>query len=76
MSIDFASVLGRMVEVRASDVHISPGYAPAMRVNGEVTPLEGFETLTPQDSREIASFGSRGGGQAVERIAPLFPKLG
>ena len=54
MSIDFASVLGRMVEVRASDVHISPGYAPAMRVNGEVTPLEGFETLTPQDTREIA----------------------
>ena len=29
-----------------------------------------------EDSREIASFGSRGGGQAVERIAPLFPKLG
>jgi twitching motility protein PilT len=54
VSIDFASVLGRMVEVRASDVHISSGYAPAMRVNGEVTPMEGFETLTPQDTREIA----------------------
>jgi methionyl-tRNA synthetase len=28
-----------------------------------------------EDSREIAAFGSRGGGQSVERIAPLFPKL-
>jgi methionyl-tRNA synthetase len=28
-----------------------------------------------EDSREISAFGSRGGGQAVERIAPLFPKL-
>jgi len=28
-----------------------------------------------EDSREIASFGSRGGGQSVERIPPLFPKL-
>ena len=28
-----------------------------------------------EDSREIAPFGSRGGGQRVERIAPLFPKL-
>ena len=24
-----------------------------MRVRGEITPLEGFETLTPQDTREI-----------------------
>jgi len=28
-----------------------------------------------EPSREIAAFGSRGGGQRVERIAPLFPKL-
>jgi methionyl-tRNA synthetase len=28
-----------------------------------------------EDSREIAPFGSRGGGRRVERIAPLFPKL-
>ena len=28
-----------------------------------------------EDSREIATFGSRGGGRRVERIAPLFPKL-
>ena len=25
--------------------------------------------------RELDAFGARGGGQPVERIAPLFPKL-
>lgn len=28
-----------------------------------------------EESRQIAAFGSRGGGQPVERIPPLFPKL-
>ncbi len=42
-----------MVEVRASDVHISPGLPPAMRVNGRVKPLPDFPKLDPQDTREI-----------------------
>ena len=53
MSIDFASVLGQMVEVNASDVHISPGMPPAMRVNGRITALADFPEMTPQDTREI-----------------------
>jgi methionyl-tRNA synthetase len=28
-----------------------------------------------EDGRELADFGSRGGGQRVEKLAPLFPKL-
>jgi methionyl-tRNA synthetase len=28
-----------------------------------------------EDGRELAAFGSRGGGAAVTRIEPLFPKL-
>jgi len=28
-----------------------------------------------EEGRELAGFGSRAGGQSVERIAPLFPKL-
>ncbi len=28
-----------------------------------------------EEGRGISSFGARGGGQSVERIAPLFPKL-
>ena len=53
MSIDFAAVLTRMVEVRASDVHISPGFAPALRVRGRITPLDDQPVLKPQDTREI-----------------------
>ena len=53
MSIDFAAVLNRMVEVHASDVHLSPGFAPAIRVRGRITPIDDYPTLTPQDTREI-----------------------
>jgi twitching motility protein PilT len=53
MSVDFAAVLTRMVEVRASDVHISPGFAPALRLRGRITPLEDQPILKPQDTREI-----------------------
>jgi twitching motility protein PilT len=53
MSIDFAAVLTRMVELNASDVHLSPGFAPAVRVRGAITPLDDYPELTPQDTREI-----------------------
>jgi twitching motility protein PilT len=50
---DFSEVLTRMVEVRASDVHLSPGMPPALRVRGKITPLEDYPPLTPQQTREI-----------------------
>ena len=53
MSVDFAGVLKRMVEVRASDVHLSPGVPPALRVRGRITPLDDHPAMTPQDTREI-----------------------
>ncbi len=53
MSIDFAAVLARMVEQKASDVHLSPGVPPAMRLRGQITPMDDFERLTQQDTREI-----------------------
>jgi hypothetical protein len=28
-----------------------------------------------EPSRELAEFGSHGGGRGIERIPPLFPKL-
>jgi twitching motility protein PilT len=53
MSLDFAAVLSRMVEVRASDVHLTPGFAPAVRVRGRIVPLDDYPVLSPQDTREI-----------------------
>jgi twitching motility protein PilT len=53
MSLDFAAVLTKMVDVRASDVHLTPGYPPAMRVRGRIAAVEGCSPLTPQETREI-----------------------
>src|SRR5919204_281391 len=53
MSVDFAAVLTRMVEERASDVHLSPGFPPAIRVRGRIAPVDDCPPLSPQETREI-----------------------
>jgi twitching motility protein PilT len=49
---DFAEVITRMAEERASDVHLSPGFRPAIRLRGKITPLEEYGPLTPQETRD------------------------
>ena len=39
---DFAEVLTRMVQMGASDVHLTAGFKPAVRVRGQIAPLEDF----------------------------------
>jgi twitching motility protein PilT len=51
--IDFSAVLGRMVETRASDVHLTPNFPPAIRDKGKIKPMEGFPVLNSQETREI-----------------------
>jgi twitching motility protein PilT len=51
-TFDFADVLTRMTEERASDVHLSPGFPPAMRVKGRIVPLEEYGKLMPQQTRD------------------------
>ena len=53
MDFDFAEVLRRMVEARASDVHLTAGFPPAIRDKGKITPMEGFPVLGSQDTREV-----------------------
>ncbi len=55
---DFAEVLTRMVELRASDVHLTAGFQPAIRVRGRITPLEDYPPLTPQQTRESSTRSS------------------
>ena len=47
MSLDFAAVLTKMVEVRASDVHLTPGFPPAMRVRGAIVPMDDYPAAEP-----------------------------
>ena len=53
MDFDFSSVLARMVEAKASDVHLTPGFPPAMRDRGKIIPMEGFPVLSTQQTRDV-----------------------
>jgi twitching motility protein PilT len=53
VKFEFADVLTRMVTERASDVHLSPGFPPAMRVRGRIVPLEEYGRLSPQHTRDV-----------------------
>jgi twitching motility protein PilT len=53
MELDFAAVLLEVVARRASDLHITAGAPPMVRVRGRLTALEGYPKLTPTDTREI-----------------------
>src|ERR1700727_778229 len=53
MDIDFADLLMEVVNRRASDLHLSSGAHPTVRVRGRLQPLEEYPKLTSADTREI-----------------------
>jgi twitching motility protein PilT len=53
MEIDFADLLLEVVDRRASDLHITAGAPPMVRVRGRLAAVDGYPTLTPTDTREI-----------------------
>ncbi|HEV2982078.1 MAG TPA: type IV pilus twitching motility protein PilT [Solirubrobacteraceae bacterium] len=53
MDIDFADLLMEVVARKASDLHITAGAHPTVRVRGRLTPLENYPKLSPTDTREI-----------------------
>ena len=53
MDIDFADLLMEVVNRRASDLHLSAGAHPTVRVRGRLAPLEEYPELSSSDTREI-----------------------
>ena len=53
MDIDFADLLMEVVARKASDLHITAGAHPTIRVRGRLTPLEDYPRLSGVDTREI-----------------------
>ena len=53
MDVDFAEVLLEVVDRRASDLHLTAGAPPMVRVRGRLVPLDAYPALTPTDTREI-----------------------
>jgi twitching motility protein PilT len=53
MDLDFADVLLEVIDRRASDLHITAGAPPMVRVRGRLTAIDGYPSLSPTDTREI-----------------------
>ena len=51
-SIDFTSFLKLMAHKKASDLFITAGVPPSMKVNGKLSPIT-QSPLTPQQSRDL-----------------------
>jgi twitching motility protein PilT len=53
MTFDFADLLLEVLERRASDLHITAGAKPMVRVRGRLMPLEAYPVLSPTETREV-----------------------
>jgi twitching motility protein PilT len=53
MEIDFAEVLKQTVDANASDLHLTVGLPPVIRIRGDLSPIEGYPNLTAQHTRDI-----------------------
>ncbi len=51
----FHAILKKALELNASDVHITSGSPFCLRLHGEIVPVQGIDTLTPQDTTAIAA---------------------
>ena len=53
MTFDFSEILLEVVRRKASDLHITAGAAPMLRVRGALVPIDGLPKMSPNDTREI-----------------------
>lgn len=53
MAASIRELLAKMIELRASDMHIVVGVPPILRINGELEPLSGQDKLMPDDCQEL-----------------------
>ena len=53
MNLDFAELLMDVVARRASDLHITAGAPPMVRIRGRLVGVEGYPRLSTTDTREI-----------------------
>jgi twitching motility protein PilT len=54
MAATMHDLLTIMIERGASDLHITTGTPPQIRLHGKLTPLTQFERLTPHDTQQLA----------------------
>ncbi|MDH5525909.1 MAG: type IV pilus twitching motility protein PilT [Nitrospirota bacterium] len=54
MSTNLYQLLQEMVEAGSSDLHITTGLPPTMRLNGEMQQMTKFEVVTPPEAKRLA----------------------
>ncbi|MGH3443447.1 MAG: PilT/PilU family type 4a pilus ATPase [Nitriliruptorales bacterium] len=52
-AIDLDELLRTMVEMGGSDLHLTVGIPPAVRIHGELAHLDGYPVSTPQELRKM-----------------------
>src|SRR5216117_1272383 len=52
--ISLSELLRKLAEVGGSDLHITTGSPPQVRVDGHLRPLEGYRVLTSADTKQLA----------------------
>jgi twitching motility protein PilT len=53
IEVHINALLTDMVELGASDLHLSAGLPPSIRVDGEIRPMEGYEPLNSSETRRL-----------------------
>jgi twitching motility protein PilT len=52
--INLSELLTKLMELKGSDLHLRVDSPPQIRVHGHMEPLEGYRTLTPADTKQLA----------------------
>lgn len=52
--ISLSDLLRKLSELGGSDLHVTTGTPPQVRVDGHIRPLEGYRSLTSSDTKQLA----------------------
>jgi len=52
--LSLSELLHKLSELSGSDLHITTGTAPLVRVHGEIRPLDGYKPLTSSETKQLA----------------------
>ena len=52
-AVSVQELLNHVLEMEASDLHLTAGAAPTIRVHGDLKPVDGFGTMEPEELRRM-----------------------
>src|SRR5713226_3990222 len=54
LQVSLSELLHRLSELGGSDLHVTTGTPPLVRVHGEIRPLDGYHPLTSSETKQLA----------------------